>query len=355
MRRVLFLLAVAFTSTAVPSRAAAPLPPEKAKAAFLKLLDRPKVTPDRKAHGNPIEKNGLTYTRWSFASEKKADGTIERVPVLAVAPAGKSGKLPAMIVLHGTGGSTGSVVSWLEDFAKQGVVGIAIDARYHGERSGGAKGSAAYVAAITRAWRTPDGKPHEHPFFYDTVWDLWRLIDVLQDDTRVDPKRIGMLGISMGGIQTWLAAAVDDRVKVAAPLIGVQSFKWSLENDKWQGRANTIRAAHEAAAKDLGETMVNKRVCRELWGKVIPGILDDFDCPNLIRLFDKRALFIANGDKDGNCPVEGARIAITAAEDAFAAAGAKDKLVVRVNAGVGHRVTDEDRKEALAFCVKSLK
>ena len=110
----------------------------------------------------------------------------------------------------------------------------------------------------------------------------------------------------MGGIETWLAAAVDDRVTVAAPLIGVQSFRWSLENEKWQGRANTIKAAHEAAAKDLGEPMVNKRVCRELWSKVIPGILDDYDCPNVIRLFAGRPLFIANGDQDGNCPIGGA-------------------------------------------------
>jgi len=164
--------------------------------------------------------------------------------------------------------------------------------------------------------------------------------------------------VSMGGIQTWLAASVDDRVSVAAPLIGVQSFKWSLENDKWQGRANTIKAAHEAAAKDLGEPGVNQRVCRELWSKVIPGIPGDFDCPNLLPLFatgPPRALFIANGDMDPNCPVEGARIAIRAAEAAYKKAGASERLIVRVNAGVGHKVTDDDHKEALAFCVKWLK
>jgi dienelactone hydrolase len=264
-----------------------------------------------------------------------------------------------MIVLHGTGGSKEAVKPWLDDFAQQGVVGMAIDARYHGERSGGKKGSAAYVEAITKAWKAPAGKPHEHPFYYDTVWDLWRLVDVLETDLGVDSKRIGMLGISMGGIQTWLAASVDDRVKVAAPLIGVQSFSWSLENDKWQGRANTIKAAHEAAAKDLGEPAVNKKVCRELWSKVVPGILDDFDCPNLLPLFaagkEPRALFVANGDMDANCPVEGARIAIQAVEKAYAKAGAKDKLAVRVTKGVAHKVTDEDRKEAIAFCVKWLK
>src|SRR5262245_19511250 len=342
-------ISVAFTATTTAQQ-----PPEKAKAAFLKMLDRPKVPVDVK-DGPGVASGRLAVSRWSFASEKKADGTVERVPVLTVAPAGAKGKLPVMIVLHGTGGNKEGVQSWLEDFAKQGVMGVAIDARYHGDRSGGAKGSAAYVAAITKAWKSPAGQPMEHPFYYDTVWDLWRLLDVLEKDERIDAKRIGMLGVSMGGIQTWLAAAVDDRVAVAVPLIAVQSFRWSLENDKWQGRANTIKAAHEAAAKDLGEPMVNKRVCRELWGKVIPGILDDFDCPNMIRLFAGRPLFVANGDLDANCPIEGARLAFAAAEEAFTKAGCKEKLDIRVAEGVGHKVTDEHRKAAVAFCVKWLK
>jgi dienelactone hydrolase len=359
------LFAVAALATCIsltgglrPLAKAEPLPQEKAKGALLKVLDRPKVSADVREDAKTVEKNKLAYSRWSFASEKKADGSVERVPVLMVSPAGAKGKLPVMIVLHGTGGSKEGVQSWLEDFARQGVIGVAIDARYHGGRANAGKGATAYVAAITKAWQTPAGKPMERPFYYDTVWDLWRLVDVLEKHDAVDAKRIGMLGISMGGIQTWLAAAVDERVVVAAPLIGVQSFKWSLENDKWMGRANTIKGAHEAAAKDLGEPLVNKRVCRELWSKVIPGILDDFDCPNLLPLFatkPPRALFIANGDMDGNCPIEGARVAIKAAEDAFERAGAKEKLVVRVNAGVGHKVTDEDRKEAIAFCVKWLK
>jgi dienelactone hydrolase len=353
MRTRLFLALVCLVSL-TPAARSQPLPPEQAKAAFLKLLDRPKVPADVK-EGPGVASGNLAVSRWSFASERKADGTVERVPVLMVSPAGAKGKLPVMIVLHGTGGSKEGVKSWLEDFARQGIIGVAIDARYHGERVPGVKGSAAYVEAITKAWRTPAGKPMEHPFYYDTVWDLWRLIDVLEKDPRVDPKRIGMMGISMGGIQTWLAASVDDRVAVAAPLIGVQNFRWSLENDKWQGRANTIKAAHEAAAKDLGEPAVNRRVCRELWGKIIPGILDDYDCPNLLRLFAGRPLFIANGDTDPNCPLGGAKIAVAAAEEAFAKAGAKDKLEVRINTGVAHKVTDDDRKACVAFCVKWLK
>lgn len=356
MRRLLpLLLTVLVPLPSVPAQDKKPLSPQEAKAAFLKLLDRPKVDADLKAEGKEVEKDGLVYRRWSFASEKKADGTVERVPGLSVRRTGAKGNDPVMIVLHGTGGSKDAVVSWLEEFAKQGITGIAIDARYHGDRVPGVKGSAAYVEAITKAWKAPAGKPTEHPFYYDTVWDLWRLLDVIQGRPGADPKRVGMLGISMGGIQTWLAASVDERVAVAAPLIAVQSFRWSLENDRWQGRANTIKAAHEAAAKDLGEPAVNKRVCRELWGKVVPGILDDFDCPNMVRLFAPRPLFIANGETDPNCPIEGAKLAFAAAEEMYARAGAKDRLDVRIAEGVGHKVTDDQRQAAVAFCVKWLK
>jgi dienelactone hydrolase len=328
------------------------LTPEQTRQAFLKLLDRPKVDPDVNA-GPGVASGAIATETFTFVSEKKRDGTIERVPVLLVRPA-KEGRFPVVIALHGTGGNKEGMKSWLNDLAQRGIMGIAIDARYHGERAGGAKGSAAYVAAITNAWRAPN-ESMEHPFYYDTVWDLWRLVDVLAKRPDVDPKRLGMFGISMGGIETWLAASVDERIAVACPLIGVQSFRWSLDNDKWQGRANTIKAAHEAAAKDLGEPKVNQKVCRALWNKVIPGILDEFDCPNMLRLFAGRPLYIANGTLDQNCPIDGARIAIKSAELAFDKAGVTDKLKVSVAEGVGHKVTEEQRTEALAWCEKWLK
>ncbi len=353
MKRVLVAYFVALSPAFATADEPRQLTPEETRKAFLKLLDRPRVDPDVKTTMPAKSANGLMVQHFTFASEKKADGSFERVPVLLIKPE-NTGVYPVMIVLHGTGGSKDSVRSWLTDLARRGIIGVAIDARYHGERSGGAKGSAAYVAAITKAWKTPK-ESMEHPFYYDTCWDLWRLVDVLVQRKDVDPKRIGMMGISMGGIQTWLAASVDERIAVAIPLIAVQSFRWSLENEKWQGRANTIKVAHEAAAKDLGEPAVNAKVCRELWSKVIPGILDEFDCPNMLRLFAGRPLLIANGDQDGNCPIGGARIAFKAVEVAYAKANAKDKLKILVAEGVGHKVTDEQRKESLNWCEKWLR
>jgi dienelactone hydrolase len=332
---------------------AASPPPAEVRAAFRKLLDRPTVPPNVKAQEAKREE-GLVVERLSFASEKHGD-TEERVPVLLIKPEKTEGKLPAVIVLHGTGGSKEGVRSWLVDLAKRGIIGVAIDARYHGERAGGAKGAAAYNAAITRAWKTKSGEPQEHPFYYDTCWDLWRTVDYLASRDDVDPARLGMAGISMGGIETWLAASVDERVKVMVPAIGVQSFRWSLDNDKWQGRANTIKAAHEAAAKDLGEDKVNAKVCRALWDKVIPGILGPFDCPSMLRLCAGRPLLILSGERDGNCPIEGAKIAFKSAEAAYKEAGASDKLRILVAEGVGHTVTAEHRRAALDWLDRWLK
>jgi dienelactone hydrolase len=349
---MLLLLLVATPTLADEPKAAYP-PPAEVRAAFLKLLDRPKVPLDVKAQPPRTDK-GLVIETLSFASEKRADGKEERVPVLLVKPEKAEGKLPVVIVLHGTGGSKEGMRGTLDELAKRGIAGVAIDARYHGERAGGAKGAAAYNQAIVRAWKAKPGEPQEHPFYYDTCWDLWRTVDWLETRDDLDAKRIGMIGFSMGGIETWLAASVDERVKVLVPAIGVQSFRWSLENDRWQGRANTIKAAHEEAARDLGETAVNQKVCRALWTKVIPGILDQFDCPSMLRLCAGRPMLILNGEKDNNCPIEGAKLAFASAESAYKAAGASDKLRINV-ADVGHQVTADQRREALEWFSKWLK
>jgi alpha-beta hydrolase superfamily lysophospholipase len=245
------------------------------------------------------------------------------------------------------------MLGFMTELARHGIIGVAIDARYHGARVAGNKGM-TYQKAIAEAWKTKAGDAMEHPFYYDTCWDIWRTVDYLETRPDVDAKKLGIIGFSMGGIQTWLAASVDDRLRVSVPAIAVQSFKWSLENDKWQGRAGTIKLAHEQAAKDLGEPAVNQRVCRELWTKLIPGILDQYDCPSMLRLFAGRPLLILSGTKDGNCPYGGAKIAIASVEDAYQKAGAKDRLRVIVEE-VGHKVTQSQREAALEWFQRWLK
>jgi len=99
-------------------------PPEQVKQAFLKLLDRPRVPLDVK--DGPVQefKSGNRLQHFTFASEK-ADGAIERVPVLLLTPKGSKGKAPAVIVLHGTGGSMRGMMAYMEELAKRGIIGVA--------------------------------------------------------------------------------------------------------------------------------------------------------------------------------------------------------------------------------------
>jgi hypothetical protein len=49
------------------------------------------------------------------------------------------------------------------------------------------------------------------------VWNGMRALDYLAERPEVDPARIGVTGVSGGGVMTWYLAALDERVRAAAP------------------------------------------------------------------------------------------------------------------------------------------
>src|ERR1043165_657406 len=199
------------------------------RADFLKLIDRPRVPLAAQVDAlSPT--NGFAREHFSFARD-----AAQRVPGLLLKATNATGRLPVVIVMHGTGGTKEGVLPWLEKLAGRGFVAVAIDARYHGARTKAGKGTDDYNAAITQAWRDQ----REHPFYYDTVWDAMRLVDYLATRDDVDPQRIGLTGISKGGIETYFTSAVDTRIAVSVPCTGVQSFRWALDHNDWQGRIAT--------------------------------------------------------------------------------------------------------------------
>ncbi|MEO6522849.1 MAG: alpha/beta hydrolase family protein [Mucilaginibacter sp.] len=324
--------------------------PAKVAADFHKILDRPKVA--AQAQFETINADSVSIENGFIYSEQN-----EKVPMLIYKPNhAKVKSFPVVIFLHGTGGrkDEAGIRNVLYQLTKRGMMGVAIDARYHGERiAGGAHGSKEYVDAVTRAWQNKDISKQNHPFFWDTAYDLWRVTDYLVTRPDVQANRIGMGGISMGGIETWMAAAVDTRIKVVVLDISAQSFKWSLENNKWQGRANTITGAHLQAAKDLGDAEMNQRNVKAVWDKLIPDITGEFDCPSMIRLLAPRPLLVLSTEKDGNCPLPGAKIAFASAEVAYGSASA-NKLKMDVTPNLPHRTTPEHLRMTLDWFEKWL-
>jgi dienelactone hydrolase len=326
------------------------VPVDKVRGDFTSLLQRTAADPRPSFISSPTD--SVLIEKGFFYSE-----VTEKVPVLIYKPvSGSKKKLPVVICLHGTGGSkdNAEIKNLLYRFSKAGFMAVAIDGRYHGERANAAAGHNSYVEAITRAWQNKDSTHQEHPFFFDTVYDLWKLVDYLVTRPDVDSSRIGMMGISKGGIETWMAASVDTRIKVVVPVIATQSFQWSLESDRWQGRAKTIWGAHVQAAKDLGDTGVNKNNVRIFWNKLLPGITGEFDCPSMIRLFAPRPLLLLSTENDQNCPLPGALFAFGAAVESYHSGNAMDKLKMDIEPNEPHRFTAKHMEMAIEWFIKWL-
>ncbi|HSU65342.1 MAG TPA: dienelactone hydrolase family protein [Tepidisphaeraceae bacterium] len=322
-------------------RADAPATPQQTRDAFLKLIDRPKVelAPELKEEAN--EGDLLRY-HFSYASEAG-----QRVPgILLMKPemARDGARHPVVIVLHGTGGKKEGEIGYLKRLAEKGFIAIAIDGRFHGERGT----YADYNAAIAKAYN--DGA--SHPFYYDTVWDVLRLIDYLDTRPDVDPHRIGLTGISKGGIETWLAAAVDERVACAVPCIGVQSFQWGLDHDGWHARIGTVKKAFDAAAKSEGVDKPDATFVAKFYDRVVPGIHGTFDGPAMLPLIAPRPLLVISGEKDPNNPLPGVRLCDQAAKEAYAKAGTPEKYEWLLEANAGHTVTPEAQTRLVDWFVK---
>jgi len=312
---------------------------------FLNLIDRTRVplAPVVTVLG---ARDGLEGLHFTFATDVK-----ERVPGILMklkSPAGSvPERRPVVICLHATGGSKEGCAPVLEELAAKGFLGVAIDGRYHGERA--ALGS--YDDAILRAYRTG----REHPFLYDTVWDVMRLIDYLGTRPDVDPSRIGLIGYSKGGMEAYLAGAVDTRIRVVVSGIGVQSFEWALEHGGWSARTGSFKPALKGAAKDAGVWFIGASFVRQFYDRVAPGIYSEFDGPSMLPLIAPRALLTINGALDSKTPRAGVMECIASAKMAYAAAGASDKAQFIIEENVGHEVTAEAERTAMEWFERWLK
>jgi dienelactone hydrolase len=326
------------------SPASRPLPTtQQTRDALLAIIDRPKVNLSPEATLQGVS-GGLARYHFAYASE-----VSQRVPGLLVAEPeiladGK--RHPAVIILHGTGGRKEADIPTLKPLAEKGFITVAIDGRYHGERGN----QTDYNKAIAQAFA--DGK--SHPLYLDTVWDVMRLIDYLQSRPDVDPARIGLMGISKGGIETWLTAAIDPRVAVAIPCISAQSFAWGLENDSWHHRIGTVQRSFDLAAKAAGIDHPDADFVRKFYDRLLPGIYTRFDGPQMLPLIAPRPLLVISGEKDPINPIQGVKLCEQSTAAAYASAGVPEKFQMMIETNIAHGVTKQADAAAMAWFEKWL-
>ena len=143
---------------------------------------------------------------------------------------------PAVLMFHGYTGNSGDWSDKLP-YVAQGFTVAALDCRGQGglsEDSGGSLGNTHHGHIIRGLHDALNGIP-EKLLFRQIFLDTAQLAKIIMDMPDVDAKRVGVMGGSQGGALTVACAALEPRIKLAAPVFPFLSdYKrvWSMDQAK---------------------------------------------------------------------------------------------------------------------------
>ena len=132
-------------------------------------------------------------------------------------------KVPAMVLVHGGGGS--AFYRWVKLWNDRGYAAISIDTC--GCVGGNVYGN-EHRGHRRHAWAGPEGwggydqtdEAVADQWTYHAVAAVVRANSFIRSRPGVDPERVGLTGVSWGGYLTCIAASVDRRFAFAAPVYG---------------------------------------------------------------------------------------------------------------------------------------
>ncbi|MDA2930778.1 dienelactone hydrolase family protein [Acidobacteria bacterium AH-259-O06] len=197
-----------------------------AAEAFAELLKIPLQPPDVSVRVRGKEEDeGLITEDVSWAS---LDG--ERPTAFVIRPADAKARLPAIVCLHGSSGSRESMctkkfgigpwtrpgrqsshtrlLGWARELSRHGYLTLALTQRGLDTRTPDTNDQAKDL--LVRG-RTLMGA---------IVYEIRQAVTYLQQREDVDSRKIGMTGMSFGGITTFYSWLVDERIGAAAPICG---------------------------------------------------------------------------------------------------------------------------------------
>jgi dienelactone hydrolase len=157
-------------------------------------------------------------------------------------------------------------------------------------------------------------------------WDDMRTVDYLASRPEVDAKRIGCLGISMGGYRTAFLAGLDERI-AAACVVGFMS---------------TVRP------------MIRAHLDTHSFVHFVPGLHRWLDLPDVVSLMAPKPLLVQQCAQDLLFPPAGMKEAVEKIAAVYAKAGVKERFSGRFYEEP-HRFTIKMQDEAFAWLDEQLK
>jgi cephalosporin-C deacetylase-like acetyl esterase len=119
------------------------------------------------------------------------------------------------------------------------VCGHAVKQKVHYQAHPCRLAELGFVCLLVETVQRGEGHGYHHGPYYEG-WFHWysrgytpagiellnaiRALDLLEERSDVDRGRLGVTGISGGGVTTWWLAAADERIKVAAPVCGTSTL-----------------------------------------------------------------------------------------------------------------------------------
>ena len=261
----------------------------------------------------------------------------ERVPAYLYIPLNKKPdhKLPAMVVLHGTGDLGKQLVdgcstlpnrAQAKELALRGYVVIAPDYPSMGDLKNYDFENDRYESGTMKG-----------------VFNHMRCVDLLQSRKEVDSDRIGIIGHSLGGHNSIFAGAFDERLKVI-----VSSSGWTLMDyyDIGEEASKIYGGRLGPWAQDRYMPLLRDKY--NLDADLIP-----FDFDEVIAALAPRAFFSNSPINDANFDVLGVKKGISSVSAVYELLKAGEKLQIRYPDS-GHDFPPETRLEAYQFIDKVL-